>query len=460
MHLSSFISSSEHRAYSTRMSVINIILCNATSSTSPNSHLGHTTKNTAECLFLSFLLSLENQTPTRHKTRKPATIYEMRVIVVVPILVPLCWILLSVLPQLSYSFGVLSKPTTKEDETQQEEVQKEEVQKEEVQEEVQEGLVHQCDSNDIESIRDTLNDEGYIVLNDFFQDETKSLIESDWYNFSNNYWNRIFETMHSRGHISQPNHVMNDEYMVGKLRSPGYKEIVHRYPGRYELSLMKSNNTDTLNLQYDMPSLQPILDKLDPIVQSIIEQHPLYVAPGDGTTSSDDGKKNYNVIYSMLISAYGSHTQKFHIDTKHISDTDDTEGENEGDDQQQDSTTTGIQYNQHWPAHIFNVFIPLLNITTEDFGPTELIPKSHIGTRIMYNDKYPRSEKLVAQSQFDSPIAPLLNVGDVLIFDFRLLHRGLSNIDEREMNRPMLVLAYSIPTFQDTANWPGPSIFD
>ena len=387
----------------------------------------------------------------------------MRVSVVVPrLLLLLCW-LLSLL-SVSLSFGVLQSSPSSTDEDvetqQQEEVEDEEQQQKEQQQ-------HQCDNTDIQAIRDTFNEEGYIVLKDFFNNDdtdsststTKSLIEHDWYNFSNNYWNRIFETLHEKGHISQPRHVMNDEYMVGKIREPGYKEIVHRYPGRYELSLLKSNNTETLNLQYDMPSLQPILDKLHPIAQAIIEQHPLYVAPDND--EGEEGTKQYNVIYSMLISAYGSHTQKFHIDTKHISDT--TEEEDAAavkNDQQQEDATSSIQYNQHWPAHIFNVFIPLVNITTEDFGPTELIPKSHIGTRIMYNEKYSRSEKIVAQSNFETPIAPFLNVGDVLMFDFRLLHRGLSNIDEREINRPMLVLAYSIPTFQDTANWPGPSIFD
>ena len=32
------------------------------------------------------------------------------------------------------------------------------------------------------------------------------------------------------------------------------------------------------------------------------------------------------------------------------------------------------------------------------------------------------------------------------------------NTDLRKINRPLLVLAFSIPSFHDTANWPGPSM--
>ena len=91
----------------------------------------------------------------------------------------------------------------------------------------------------------------------------------DWNDFSAQYWNRIFEVLHKKGHISEPRHVMNQEYIMGKLRQPGYKEIVHRYPGRYELSLdaeENNKNDDDESLYHDMPSLQPIIDKLEPVI--------------------------------------------------------------------------------------------------------------------------------------------------------------------------------------------------
>lgn len=300
-------------------------------------------------------------------------------------------------------------------------------------------------SSEIQSTRDQFNRDGYVVLKDFFDGSATKLLKEDWHEFSNLYWDRIFQALHSKGHISQPNHVMNDEYMSGKLRSPGYKEIVHRYPGRYELSLSEASlsskedeeigdDKDDARSQliHDMPSLQPIIDQLEPIVLSILEQHPNY-----STTANDDkdGGKKYNLIHSMIISTPGSYSQKFHVDTTHIND-------------------------EHWPSHIFNVFIPLVDITTSDLGPTEIIPKSHIESRILYSDKYTPSRKQQAHRNLKSPVGPLMNVGDVLMFDFRTMHRGLANIDERNINRPMLVLAFSLPNFQDKANWPGPSIFE
>ena len=336
----------------------------------------------------------------------------------------------------------------------------------------------------VELLRDQFNEEGYLVLKDFFNNDDddqniKNLLGNDWYTFSNNYWNRIFETLYSKGHISEPNHVMNEEYMTGKLRNPGYKEIVHRYPGRYELSLssqsllhssspvkdeedkVKNDDEKSKVLYHDRPSIQPIIKQLEPIVLSILEQHPKYKdketeidTSADNNNEAMKKEKKYNVICSMLISTYGAHSQKFHIDTKHINDK---------------YPQGGFAEDEHWTAHILNVFIPLLNITTEDLGPTELIPKSHYESRILYSDssnkiQHTTLQKQQAQSKMrqsdHQPIAPLLNVGDVLMFDFRTLHRGLSNIDEREINRPMLVLAFSIPSFEDEANWPGPSIFD
>lgn len=333
------------------------------------------------------------------------------------------------------------------------------------------------------SIRDQFNQEGYVVLKDFFNDKGKtsfgatndkgtlssssssssllSLLRHDWFHFATQYWNRIFQVLHDKGEISQPRHVMNQEYITGKLRQPGYKEIVHRYPGRYELSLSfsdagdaaptattKAQNVDDkkenerMELYQDMPALQPIIDQLEPIILSILKQHPNYKQQhqqqqqqgNDDKDDAKDQKKKYNVIASMLIAAPGCQAQKFHVDTKHL------------------------HSEEHYPAHIINVFIPLVDVTTEDLGPTALVPQSHVETRLLYNPQ--RRNQAKALFEMERPVQPLLQVGDVLLFDFRILHRGLANTDVRQINRPFLVLAFSIPSFQDTANWPGPSIFD
>lgn len=54
---------------------------------------------------------------------------------------------------------------------------------------------------------------------------------------------------------------------------------------------------------------------------------------------------------------------------------------------------------------------------------------------------------------------PLLQAGDALIFDYRLLHRGLPNTDE-EMHRPIFVLTFAKKGFKDRLNFPKKSIED
>ena len=117
------------------------------------------------------------------------------------------------------------------------------------------------------------------------------------------------------------------------------------------------------------------------------------------------------------LGALGLH-QKFHIDTKHLNEND----------------------NEHLPAHIINVFIPLINITNHDLGPTEVVPRSHTQSRFLYSDN--ADTRSQAKPMGPTTVTPLMNVGDVLMFDFRTLHRGLANTALR--NRPMLVLAFSI----------------
>lgn len=83
----------------------------------------------------------------------------------------------------------------------------------------------------------------------------------------------------------------------------------------------------------------------------------------------------------------------------------------------------------HLPPYYMTVFIPLVDITVEN-GPTEFIKCSF-------------REKEVDEA--NAPIyAPLLNPGDVIIFDGRTLHRGTPNRTDKEK-----LIAYI--TF--VANW-------
>lgn len=81
------------------------------------------------------------------------------------------------------------------------------------------------------------------------------------------------------------------------------------------------------------------------------------------------------------------------------------------------------------PPYYFTVLIPLVKLTQEN-GPTEFVKGSH--------------NQAVANIQTPEIFAPLLNPGDIVIFDGRTLHRGAANYSKTER-----VVAYI--TF--VANW-------
>jgi hypothetical protein len=77
-----------------------------------------------------------------------------------------------------------------------------------------------------------------------------------------------------------------------------------------------------------------------------------------------------------------------------------------------------------------NVFIPLVSLKDNPaLGGTEFTNKDRT---IKYT--------------------PLLDVGDVLLFDYRIWHRGLKNSTAHEY-RPVLYMTYGVGTFRDTANF-------
>ena len=93
-----------------------------------------------------------------------------------------------------------------------------------------------------------------------------------------------------------------------------------------------------------------------------------------------------------------------------------------------------------WQEGLYTVFVPLCHVTAAN-GPTELRPGSHVyeggggdvwdvGGRTM-----PAGDPRVASVQ------PQLREGEVLIFDFRVFHRGTANRSAEP--RPLMYLVYS-----------------
>jgi len=187
------------------------------------------------------------------------------------------------------------------------------------------------------------------------------------------------------------------------------------------------------------------------------------------TTTQNMEQQQHNDYYicnlSLLVATPGCPTQSWHADGGHTSLT------------------------KHEQCHVFNVFIPLVDVPLS-MGTTELRPGTHYHTRNL------ASMMLVAKARktLRSPVTPELKMGDALLFDYRILHRGRANMSDVTQNsdtdddavadendvkesstteregsadddgcgrhRPVLVITFSRQWFVDVCNFPKRSIFN
>jgi ectoine hydroxylase-related dioxygenase (phytanoyl-CoA dioxygenase family) len=214
--------------------------------------------------------------------------------------------------------------------------------------------------------------------------------------------------LYKQGHAPFPTHCRDGEYAMKCGAKHGFRELVRRSPGRYELSLLHCSPIT--------PSLEPILQTLAPIVPQLLQE------------SSFDQLQLCHV--SLLVATPGATEQAWHADGCHVS------------------------VSKHLPCHVLNVFIPLIDISP-DLGPTVLRPGTHVHTRNLA----PLMLLAKARKTLRSPVAPCSKAGDALIFDYRILHRGSANRDP-EVHRPILVLTFAKTWFVDVCNFPKRSMYD
>ena len=113
------------------------------------------------------------------------------------------------------------------------------------------------------------------------------------------------------------------------------------------------------------------------------------------------------------------------------------------------------------PRHrLYNVFVPLVDIAANTCG-TQFWPGSHLErSRVRrYRKVVSRSghveDDAVAMREMEAPACP---AGSMLIFDYRVLHRGLANEGHDAAPRPIAYAVCSTGWAKDDANFPQRSL--
>ena len=101
----------------------------------------------------------------------------------------------------------------------------------------------------------------------------------------------------------------------------------------------------------------------------------------------------------------------------------------------------------HQPPHCINVFVPLDDLTGTN-GPTEFVPGTHV-LNAFGNGKQDRVDQAKGGCGRGS-FAIKAKAGGVILFDYRLKHRG--GLNSTPNDRLLLCLCYAKPWFQDQAN--------
>lgn len=267
------------------------------------------------------------------------------------------------------------------------------------------------------SIRDIFLRDGFLHQ----PNAVPTAILNVWKDMFSDLWSFIFQKLYDNGHteFASDSRLVGDQaqkiFALGLGVKHGFREVVMRSPGRYELSLL--NHDVWFRGKDGFKLLETLQNHLESLVPPLL-----------GKSSWDDVKITN---FSFVVSTPGATTQGWHADGGHVS------------------------LEEHKPCHCFNVFIPLCDMPSLEWGPTELRPGSHYYTRNLA----PMLLAARCRKELRPTVAPLLNQGDVLIFDYRILHRGLANLT-KEHNRAVLVLTVSEKWFDDRLNFPKRSLYE
>jgi hypothetical protein len=99
------------------------------------------------------------------------------------------------------------------------------------------------------------------------------------------------------------------------------------------------------------------------------------------------------------------------------------------------------------PAHYINVFVPGTEFDPK-VGGTAFIHGSH---NLEFTTKYCSSRDYKASFPF--LVRPALDLGDVILFDCRVLHFGMANDIDSDVERVLLYTNTTMAWFSDPKNW-------
>jgi len=213
---------------------------------------------------------------------------------------------------------------------------------------------------DNRGLRDEFEANGFIILKNAIPSDCiqklhgAALIHAEY----------IFELMSANGHQRHNNSSMD----VGVKN--GFREIVLRCPGRYEMSI-QNRHWNAVPEQIAPSSTDPLYNACDSppehhdqklinlsILGKRIQENLLQTGPGkrliqvakDILRREEEGDDDiYTCNISVVVAEPGAAEQKWHADGGHLS------------------------VWKHLPCHCLNIFLPLVDIT-EELGPTELRP--------------------------------------------------------------------------------------
>jgi len=209
----------------------------------------------------------------------------------------------------------------------------------------------------------------------------------------------------------------------------GFKEMVLRAPGRFDMQWRIDGEEHFMDPQN-------VLSKFLPFVHEVFG--------GEKMTSL-----NFN---GCLMSLPGAKEQLWHIDGEHLYTSEENVrcyGDNNVTffDREKDERKD----NSILPAHCLNIFIPLVDVESNN-GGTEFCLGSHFHTKFFSDDIVWQDKTWKDRIGFKGDVmAVKVNAGEVLAFDYRVLHRALEHGGKEA--RPLLYYTFTKRWFSDAMNF-------